>query len=492
MTTGLLDVPAPASARAGAPPSGRRRWAARARQRLGLDTDRPRLHASTLIGVYLVLLLGFPQGLVVRQIGAAGTPANFWGLLLLLWWFAGTVAGHNAIRPKSPVRRAAAAMTVAVLVAYAYSMARGWYAPPGNRQKTDDLFDLVPSTAAQVRAAMMKAADRGLIAFFSWLGVCLMASDGLRRWSDIERCVRMLVTIAAGLAVVGILQYFTGLEITGFYRIPGLSQHTEFGVVYQRSVLRRVMATATHPIEFGVVIAAAFPFALHQAIYGGLRRYWLAAGAIGFAAALSVSRSAVLVLGIALAVLWTGWPRRFRRKLYWGLPVAVIATRIAAPGVVGTLRSLFLSVGQDTSVSGRTEDYDVIFRVYAQSPWLGRGFYTFVPRYYRIVDNQLLVNLVELGLLGFAAFAVLAFVGFFSARGARRRALHDRHRHLCLCLSASIAGLVLSYATFDAFAYSMASGMTFLLYGLTGAAWRTSLLAQPPAGLPLSEHEVTS
>jgi hypothetical protein len=454
------------------------RWAVGARLIERIPAGR--LSTVAMINVYLTLLLGLPSALVVRQIGAAGTPANLWGLLLLLWWTAMTVAGHNPQRTRNPVRVALALLVLAVLVSYAAAMSRGWYAPPDVRQATDDVYDLVPASSAQIRAAMMSAADRGLISFFSWMGVALVAVDGLRTWRDLERCIGWLVSLTTVIAAVGVAQYFTGLDISPLFRIPGLSRHAEFGQVFDRSVLRRVMATATHPIEFGVLVAGVFPLALHRAIYAERRRRArLCAATIGFAVALSVSRSAVLVVGIALVILYCGWPPAWRRVFKWATPAAVVAIRVAAPGVVGTIRSLFLKFGQDNSVTGRTEDYGIVFRVFGDNPVFGRGLYTFVPRYYRILDNQLLMFLLELGVVGTLVFIGCVVTAFVCLRGTRRRSVDPGQRHLALALSASLAGVLVSYATFDALSYAMVAGFTFLLFGAAGAAWPLAAGGEP-------------
>ena len=112
-----------------------------------------------------------------------------------------------------------------------------------------------------------------------------------------------------------------------------------------------------------------------------------------------------------------------------------------------------------------------MFQLYSSHPWLGRGLFTFVPRYYRILDNQAIMWLLELGAIGTAVVVTFIAVGFFSARGARLRALDERSRLLALALSAGVAGVILSYVTFDAWGFPMAAGLTFLLLGMSGAAW---------------------
>jgi len=220
-------------------------------------------------------------------------------------------------------------------------------------------------------------------------------------------------------------------------------------------------------------MAAIFPLALHRTIQEWrVKRTWIPTLLIGLAIPLSVSRSAILVTGVVLLVLLSGWPAAWRRRALVIAPVVIVAMRAAVPGLVGTIVSLFTNFFNDPSITGRTDDYTVVLSLYADHPWFGRGLFTFVPRYYRILDNQFLMSLVELGLIGLIAVISFFVVGFFSARGARRRTSDPGRRNLALSLSASIAGVVLSYATFDAWGFPMAAGLTFLLVGMAGAAWQ--------------------
>ena len=114
---------------------------------------------------------------------------------------------------------------------------------------------------------MIAAADRGLLSFAGWVGIVLVTVDGMRSWTDLQRLSRWVTTFVGVVAAMGVVQYLTGFDLAALYRIPGLSANSEFGTVYVRSVVRRVMATAGHPIEFGVVVAGVFPLALHRVIY---------------------------------------------------------------------------------------------------------------------------------------------------------------------------------------------------------------------------------
>jgi O-antigen ligase len=441
----------------------------------------PHFPAVGFLFVYVGLLLLIPSSLVFAPLGAAGTPATIFGLGALLWWVAAKVAGLPATGQRSPVRTVLGLVVLCVLASYISGSAFGWYAPSNMHQRTDDVLTLNYPSVVAVNEAMIKAADRGLLAFAAWTGVVLMTVDGLRSWRDLDRLVRVVVWVTTVVAAMGIIQFYTGTNLASYIHIPGLHQNSEVIRSLTRSVLVRVSATSTHPIEFGVVVATLFPLALHVAFHRVRRLELLPAFVIGVAVPLAVSRSGVLVLFVTLLVMMIYWPSAWRRRALVVAPVAVVALRVAIPGLVGTIYSLFAGISGDPSVTGRTSDYAVVMGLYADHPWVGRGLFTFIPSLYRILDNQMLMVLVELGIIGFLAVTGLFLVAYFSGLGARRRCADAEHGHLSMAVSAGLLGMFISYFTFDAWGFAQTAGLSFLMIGLAGAAWRLSVYAPPPA-----------
>ena len=441
---------------------------------------------------YAALRLCLPSQLVVRPLGAAGSPASLWGICALVWWIVSTARGSNPVRGLTGIRLGFGALTLAVLIAYAAGNLNGWYAPPSIRQATDEFWTLLPARVVEITDTMVSAADRGLMSFAGWLGILMITADGLRSRADLARLTTWVVRFGAVVAFLGIIQYFTGIDIAGLFRIPGLSANSEFGEVVSRSVVNRVSSTATHPIEFGVAMAALFPLALHHSLHargdGRSLRAWLPTVLIGACIPMSVSRSAILVAAVACLVLFLGWPRAWRVRALIVLPFAAVGMRLLAPGLLGTIRSLFANLSADPSVSGRTDDYAVVLQLYAENPIFGRGLFTFVPRYYRILDNQLLMILIELGAVGLVVTTVAVGVAVFGALGARRRMRDPMLRHLSLAIVASICGLVISYVTFDAWGFPITAGLSFLLFGMAGCVVNLARRESVEAGQLLEQR----
>jgi O-antigen ligase len=92
-------------------------------------------------------------------------------------------------------------------------------------------------------------------------------------------------------------------------------------------------------------------------------------------------------------------------------------------------------------------------------------------------------SLLELGAVGLLALLGFLATGFVTARMARRRLIDNQQRHLALVISASIVGVVSSFATFDALNFPMVAGLTFLLVGMAATAWQLSRSQGPSPAL---------
>ena len=120
---------------------------------------------------------------------------------------------------------------------------------------------------------------------------------------------------ATGMAALGIIQFFIGLDITKYIVIPGLQVNQPYTDVSTRGSFNRPSATAIHPIEFGFVLVTLLPIAIHRARYapqGRRFRRWLQVVLIATTLPMTVSRSAILGFVVALIVILPIWPSRER------------------------------------------------------------------------------------------------------------------------------------------------------------------------------------
>ncbi len=437
---------------------------ARPRRLFLLTRDPANRHAFAVLSVYLVLLFGIPSDLVVEPLGAAGTPAQLLGLVMIVWWTASklTFSGHP--RPSGPVAWLLLAFVAAMLSSYVVGMSRSIFSP-----------------------LEINSADRALLSLFSWCGVILVIADGLHTRARLEQLLKLLACGVVFVAVLGCLQFFFGVDLARYLKVPGLTVNGSFGEIIDRSGYRRVSGTAAHPIEFGVVLAAGLPLLTHFARFSAdraeSRRWWVAVLIVSATLPLSVARSAMVGLVIVAVVLVPSWPRGLRYRALLTAVVGLVSMSVVLPGLLGTIRGLFLNVGSDPSTQGRTADYGPVLHYVGSSPLSGRGLGTFIPSLYRTLDNQYLGLLVETGILGTLAFVVL-IVGSLMVAGRTRRAVGtDSARDLALCLSAGIVVVAVDAATFDAFGFAMCMGTLAVLLGAVASLASIGRRSSTPPGM---------
>ena len=303
-------------------------------------SERSTHDAVTFLTVLVLALVLIPSGQVVGPLGSAGRPAGLLGLLALWWWaHAHLVADSGVDRSLQPVRISALLFLGAVVASYAAAFVR-------------------PIDPLEARAA-----DRGLMALLGFFGALLLTADGIVDRARLEVLLRRMVMAGAFIAALAVLQFFTGVGLGGVFRIPGLQELGSIQAIQDRSTFNRVSATASHPIELGVVLGMLFPLAVHFGLHSGRRIQWVYVALIGMAVPMSVSRSGTLALGIGALVLWLSWPIAFKVRSVAIAGAFMMAMRLVVPGLLGTIRSLFTSWFVDDSIKGRTSDYPLVGQV---------------------------------------------------------------------------------------------------------------------------------
>lgn len=423
------------------------------------DNEGPRgFDAVGMLTVYLVLLFAIPSNVTLTGLGAYGRPSLLWGLLLLGWWsvwrLQGNVASGGWIR--QPTRIAMTAFVIVALASFAQAMLRG--------QPADQVS---PAMSAMVRLA-------------SWTGVFLVGLDGIGRTADAARLLRRLVLSSALLSTLGLLQFITRrslLDWVGF--IPGLTYEAEEGVAL-RGLFARATGTATHPLEFGAVVVGTLPLCIAAAMSNGFRnsekrfvRWWLPVAATVAVCLVSVSRSAIIGLAVAMLSSIPNMTRSARYVLVVGAVVSVGVVSVAVPGMFSTVVSLFVGATDDPSTQSRADALSRVPEFLSASPVLGAGLGTFLPRYY-IFDNQWVLTLVDLGVAGTMALAAIFITSGWSALKASRSSADHCTVKMGRSLVASVFTLAVLYMFFDAFAFPMSVGVLFLLSGLCGALHRVT------------------
>jgi polysaccharide biosynthesis protein PslJ len=403
-----------------------------------------------MLQLYAVLLVLIPPTEIIEPLGAAGTPATVLALIMLLQWAVAAVTpGEGLARTVLPVRVVLGLLVATLMVRYA--VMHVGYVPVQAVTNSDVL----------------------LLRIFSWAGVALLAAEGLQNRAEIKRVLKTLAAVVAVMAVIGFLQFRAGIDLTTYLRqIPGLHENADLITIQARGAFRRPSGTATHPIEFGCVIAMVLPLALHLARFDPTRsraRRWLPVALIAIGIPVAVSRSAILGAAVAGFVIFLGLEPRLRPKALMSVAAFLTLIYATTPGLLGTLKGFFLASGSDS----RTDDYGPALALIRKAVWFGHGPGSFIndSDIGNVLDNQYLGTLIEVGLIGLVVLLVYILAAAFLGRGARHRSSDPATRDLGQAFAAaSISAAVTSY-TFDSLTFRMFSGIIPLCIGLAGALW---------------------
>jgi O-antigen ligase len=291
----------------------------------------------------------------------------------------------------------------------------------------------------------------------------------------LEALLRRTVMAVVFVAVLGLLQFATGqsLQLT----VPGLSWNNELLTVVERSVFRRPSATTMHPIEFSVVTAATLPLAVHFSLYSRRiatrRNMAVLTGLLVLAVPLSISRAGLVALVASMLIMALAWSWRRRLQAALLSVVAVPVLWLGVPGLVGTLIALFTGADDDPSIQARIERGPRVMALIRQRPWLGLGNGTWSVDEYFLLDNELWLTTLEMGIIGAVLTALVFATGALSGILVKHLpGVDERTGHLAHACAASIVGIMVSFLTFDAFHYRIITGLLFLLLGAVGALWR--------------------
>lgn len=406
----------------------------------------------TALTIFLVLIYAIPANRTIGALGSAGSLSVIAGTGLLIWW-----GWHQMHRTEvslqgrvNSVHVAAFVFGVAVLLSYVAAMTRA----------------LPPDEAGP--------ADTALIRLAAYLGILLVASDGPPDFSRLVTFLRRLTAAGALYAALGLVQFITGQAWVDLIPTPGLAVGDSYDSVASRAGIIRPVSTATHPLEYALVLSMALPIALVLALYDKKRSFlarWLPPAIIAIALALSSSRSAYVGIVVALVALLPALDRVGRWVVAVGAIGVLGAAYFAAPRVITNLAYLFLAVGDDDSAASRSSGFAFASDFLATSPIVGRGFGTFLP-VYRIFDNQYLQLVLEIGILGLVAFTGLIVTAVTVCLWARRRLGDPLLRGIGGALASSLLAIAVLIGLFDTLSFPQAAGSIFLLVGLCSAYWR--------------------
>lgn len=293
---------------------------------------------------------------------------------------------------------------------------------------------------------------------------------------EVPRFALLIAGLATLTAIGTIIQYRSG--VNWFYRLardvlPGAVSVAPPPVhaAYDRPA---VTGPTGHGLADVAILAVGFLFALVFAIGAGTARRktigFLAAGLILIGAFSTLRKTGIVApaVGVLLVVLMRP------RSLKYLAPLAVgfaLATSVLAPGAIANLREQVTGHSSESamSIDGRTSDYAAVWPDVLHHPLLGRGFGTYDPFKYRILDNQILLLLVEVGVVGLLAYLAVIFYATYVGCRAARCLTDARARSFALAVAAISVAFFIVQLLFDALSFPQVPYIFFIVLGLLAA-----------------------
>lgn len=295
--------------------------------------------------------------------------------------------------------------------------------------------------------------------------------------------VRAFLTLMLALSVVCALgmiweyrfhfnvfyEWATGV-LPGFFEVPtGWAGVDELGRL-------SVVGPTQVGLEAVAILAMALPIALVRLLLAKRWRdrivFGLAACVLGGAMLATFRKSALVApLAVVATVAYFRPGAALKLAPLGALVIALlaIASFDAFDSVTGQFASNRLDVA---TVSDRVADYDAVRPDVLSHPAFGRGFgsyeHSFAPAENRILDSDLLLRVVETGVVGLAAFLLMIGAVIAAAIPVIRGGDPGRAPAALAIAAAAIAFLVLS-ALFDEWSFPHAVYVFLTLAGLLAA-----------------------
>jgi O-antigen ligase/polysaccharide polymerase Wzy-like membrane protein len=307
------------------------------------------------------------------------------------------------------------------------------------------------------RLGQVSVPVKKLALLFSY-GVLFSVVASSLRPTEVRRLIVYMIWLASITAIGVIVEYRTGFN--AFYSwgeklLPGVTPPADLGT-YDSIGRKTVVGPTIHPLAAAMMLSLVLPFAVMGLMRTPDRRakvlYAVGAALMIGGAAATQRKTAFIVPVVCLVVLTAYRPKMMLKRLPLGAVLAVGIATVAPGALAGIVDQL--RPGQVTGVmttQDRVSDYDAIRPEVINHPVLGRGYDSYDQKRYRILDNQYLTLVVNVGFLGVLGYLGIMLSAFLLAHRCARSYDPDRMWFGPAAASA-IIGLTIGSALLDTLA----------------------------------------
>lgn len=348
------------------------------------------------------------------------------------------------------------------------------------------LLSLVVEARSLNQSLELDTSVKKLVLLASYISLFLVIASSVRR-DEVPAFLKYILVLCVICALGTIWEYRFSYNV--FYSLsdkllPGIFTVgiAEAGAI--DAIGRRlVRGPGEVPLEAVAMLAMGLPVAVSGLISSKVTRdrilYGLATALI-LAAAASTERKSALLAPASVFLTFAYFRRRELIRLApLGVVIGVLMLALtpgAAQSVVSQLSGNKLN--SVTTVSDRSSDYDAVRPDVWSHLAFGRGYGSYEHKSYRILDMELLRQLIEVGVFGVLAFLVL--IGTIVA--VARRPIRDRRPDdAAVALSAACAAVALLVVStlFDAMAFPHCPYIALSMAGLLAV-----IVSQPRRDAP--------
>ena len=236
---------------------------------------------------------------------------------------------------------------------------------------------------------------------------------------------------------------------------------------------------ARHGLALASMLTIALPFAilpLLEARRPSERIKYLVIVGLILGAELSTNERTATFAPVVAFVVLAAYKRQILRWTPLAIVVLIPVIHFAAPGALGSIGGRVVSTSGSADYSnGRAADYAAVAPDILNNLILGRGYGTMDGdwRIYRILDNQYLGTLYEIGVIGLMSYLAIVIFAMVTAHRVIRKG--GVRAPPALAAAAGCAAFGLLSATYDAAAFPQAVYSFLFVAGLVAA------LASKPA-----------
>jgi hypothetical protein len=313
-----------------------------------------------------------------------------------------------------------------------------------------------------------------LTAFFS---IFLVVASVVRP-SEVRAFMTFTLVLGTICAVGVLWEYRFGTDL--FYSwaskvLPGFFHIAAANTSADEIGRPEVVGPADVSLEVVAMLSMALPIAVVRLMHSSRTRERVLCGlaiCILLGAMIATYRKSALLAPITVFLIIAYFRRRELLRLAPVGAIVLVAIPVLAPHALGSIVEEFqpnhLGVG---TVDDRVSDYDAIRPDLLSHPAFGRGFGSYEHTSYRILDNDLLMRVVETGLIGLAAFILMLVLIIAAAAPIIRKRDQSRAPPALAVAAAAGAFLVLS-ALFDIMSFPQTPYLLMVLAGFLAVVSR--------------------